>query len=521
MKSSSALQKWTRWDKYFNKQAQNEQKYVTQLVVVDVWDWWKHAFVVCFTLICIPQIFVFIYVFKKRSDVCAESKSDDSSSVKKKSQESMTDFNSFASVSTEAEFTSRYLKDFVPVRCLGCGGFGTVVESINKVDEQKYAIKRIPLPNRQYAKERVIREVKALARLDHPGIVRYYNSWFEEPPAGWLESSEAAVFNICRTKQCSGGTESQVTNEHSSHAFDDKVLKPKHKITGSSNTLSTLALKQSTLMHMKRPDVDEDASSDSLEIVFEGSEKKGDQPSIASRGYGLISKNIDLSFFRFRRQTKQSKSKKNKELQTVPVGDVFLFIQMQLCREYTLMDWLGEHTEKRDLSMMLDWFKQIVEAMQYVHDCGMIHRDLKPTNIFFSLTGQVKIGDFGLVKECLTYEQSDESDPDIGAVSSTVAHTQNVGTYLYMSPEQETKGPYTFKVDIYALGLIFVELVIPFATQMERIITLKRLRQMSLPELIQRSAAMCSFVMKTLSHSPEERPSCKAILSSPLFTELL
>uniref|UniRef100_A0A5S6QJV5 non-specific serine/threonine protein kinase n=1 Tax=Trichuris muris TaxID=70415 RepID=A0A5S6QJV5_TRIMR len=520
LKSSSALQKWTKFDKYLSRQARVKQKYLTEMVVVDVWDWWKHAFIVCFTLICIPQIFVFIYVFRKRTDWSPAQKSDSSSSVKKKSQESMTDFNSFSSASTESDFTSRYLKDFVPVRCLGCGGFGTVVESVNKVDEQKYAIKRIPLPNREYAKEMVIREVKALAKLDHPGIVRYYNSWFEEPPVGWLSSPEAALFNLCHSKQSSSGTESHMTNDHSCLALEDKVLKPKHKMTGSSNTLSTLAFNYKR-MDFKRCDIDEEISNGSLEIVFEGTEKNSKQPSATSRGYDLIAKSIDLNVFRYCRRANTSKSKKNKELQTVPVGQVFLFIQMQLCREYTLMDWLGEHTEKRDLPLMLSWFKQMVEAMQYVHDCGMIHRDLKPTNIFFSLTGQVKIGDFGLVKECLSFEQCNESDVEPGSVSSIVAHTQNVGTYLYMSPEQETKVPYTFKVDIYALGLIFVELVIPFATQMERIVTLKGLRKMSLPDLIQRSASMCNFVMKTLSHCPEERPSCKAILSSPLFTDLL
>lgn len=35
-----------------------------------------------------------------------------------------------------------------------------------------------------------MREVKALAKLEHPSIVRYYNSWFEAPPVGWLEDNE-------------------------------------------------------------------------------------------------------------------------------------------------------------------------------------------------------------------------------------------------------------------------------------------------------------------------------------------
>ena len=81
--------------------------------------------------------------------------------------------------------TFRFLQDFEPERVLGKGGYGVVFEALNKLDQTKYAIKRIAVDNGQRAIERVRREIRAMAHLEHPGIIRYYHSWIEEPPTGW------------------------------------------------------------------------------------------------------------------------------------------------------------------------------------------------------------------------------------------------------------------------------------------------------------------------------------------------
>lgn len=87
-------------------------------------------------------------------------------------------------------FVSRFQDDFDMVQCLGKGGFGVVYEVKNKLDDCKYAIKRIVLPNRQESRDRVMREVKTLAHCEHQNIVRYFQAWVETPPPGWQEKED-------------------------------------------------------------------------------------------------------------------------------------------------------------------------------------------------------------------------------------------------------------------------------------------------------------------------------------------
>lgn len=61
-------------------------------------------------------------------------------------------------------------------------------------------------------------------------------------------------------------------------------------------------------------------------------------------------------------------------------------------------------------------------------------------------------------------------------------HTAHVGTHLYMSPEQMNGQVYNYKVDIYSLGIIFLELLIPFSTDMERVIALSNLKKSIFPK---------------------------------------
>ncbi|KAJ1789595.1 hypothetical protein LPJ59_005315, partial [Coemansia sp. RSA 2399] len=73
---------------------------------------------------------------------------------------------------------SRYHDDFIQLRCLGKGGFGKVFEVRNKLDGRRYAVKQIKIKG-EITADKTLREIKTLAHLDHPNIVRYYSSWIE------------------------------------------------------------------------------------------------------------------------------------------------------------------------------------------------------------------------------------------------------------------------------------------------------------------------------------------------------
>ncbi|GFQ71361.1 eukaryotic translation initiation factor 2-alpha kinase 3, partial [Trichonephila clavata] len=71
---------------------------------------------------------------------------------------------------TKSDFVSRFHKDFQLIALLGKGGFGVVMEVKNKIDDCEYAVKRIRIGTKKYKKVgygSVMREVKALAKLDH------------------------------------------------------------------------------------------------------------------------------------------------------------------------------------------------------------------------------------------------------------------------------------------------------------------------------------------------------------------
>lgn len=147
-----------------------------------------------------------------------------------------------------------------------------------------------------------------------------------------------------------------------------------------------------------------------------------------------------------------------------------------------------------------------------------MHRDLKPSNIFFSRDGSVKVGDFGLVTTVSDSIRSPHSsETDLSNDTLTPHHTNNVRTSLYMSPEQLSGKAYCNRVDIFSLGVIFFELLIPFETEMERQEILLKARNRVFPKTFTKTfPEECLLSKQLLAEDANERPTASDILSHPV-----
>jgi serine/threonine-protein kinase len=122
-------------------------------------------------------------------------------------------------------------------------------------------------------------------------------------------------------------------------------------------------------------------------------------------------------------------------------------------RPYIANEFIKGQTlkEKLDFSTSLSVHEsceimlQLCSAVNYIHQHGVIHRDIKPQNIYYMSDGTVKLGDFGIA-----INEQDFSDSNSNSI---------MGSVHYLAPELCQSGHATVQSDIYALGVTFFELI--------------------------------------------------------------
>ncbi|CAB3382831.1 Hypothetical predicted protein [Cloeon dipterum] len=405
--------------------------------------------------------------------------------------------------------SSRVYSEFEVLKWLGKGAFGDVLKVRNKLDARVYALKRIKLnPRNKTLIKRITRECKLLSRLNHENVVRYYNSWIESANLTHADEPESSV--------TSDTIDTGIT---SSENKEKSILGSSH-VEWSVSYEARPAFKNYDSESSSSED-EEDAGpwaaifppEQSSSIVFEGDEQA--EESEDDVDHVVSGKKSD---------------NEPKEIQ-------FLYIQMEFCEKSTLRIAIDSGELCSDEPRVWRLFREMVEGLAHIHQQGMIHRDLKPVNVFLDIQDHVKIGDFGLAtakssapinKEHLSLVSSDKiSSKDFREDGGAL--TGHVGTALYAAPELNVNAgqaaSYNQKVDIYSLGIIFFEMChAPLETTMERVKVLLALRSADIilpSDFTQEEHPQQTHVLKwLLLHDPDKRPTAQELLKAECLLPL-
>lgn len=185
-------------------------------------------------------------------------------------------------------------------------------------------------------------------------------------------------------------------------------------------------------------------------------------------------------------------------------GGIYMVVELLEITLTTVVDQTKGSLPERDVLYIL---KEVLKGMQFMHAQHRIHRDLKSDNILLSRDGKVKIGDFGAAAQ-LTQERE---------ARSTV-----IGTPLWMAPEQLRGDEYDCKVDIWALGIIALELTEgepPYIhlPQLQAQMNIVANDPPRLRNKLRWSPGFNELVAGCLQKNPQERLSAGQLLSLPVM----
>ncbi|KAI1270668.1 kinase-like protein [Xylariaceae sp. FL1019] len=437
---------------------------------------------------------------------------------------------------------SHYKSSFREDCLLGRGGFGKVYQCYNLLDQKTYAVKKILLSPKLVKNfcdgkhdelQHILREVKAMAMLDHPNVVRYHATWFEEPqqpPAGVQTALDRMSSKPQARRQqllLDSRPFDESSNQSSLHAPSPEPSAGNSIVFGE-DTLSNPSLGRSIVFGAD--------STPELEASIGGSNAQSgnlgwSEADMSDSDDADSASGSESNIFTDGRTNSEPavRHASGPEGYTPPA----LYIQMSMY-PMSLAQFLSPTSSRSTglrhcfhLAPTLRLLSSIHDGLQYIHSKGLIHRDIKPGNIFLSAPGadfdsgscnlsckicanpdcgetrspsqflNPRIGDFGLVHQ-LAHGDVPGSSP------SSSESQKGAGTTYYQPPDIGEKNE---KIDIFALGVVFTEMLCRCDTAMERARMLMGLQEGELPPGLEK-------MIKGEGHEPKTADLVLQLLSS-------
>jgi len=275
--------------------------------------------------------------------------------------------------------------------------------------------------------------------------------------------------------------------------------------------------------------IDQSASSDSkgsdmspVEFIREKSAQLGINKQ-SSESQSETESPVTASYLGKRHEELESP----REISPVSTTTRIIYLQMEFVEGETLTSYIAKNaiipTEER-------WklFRQILEALAYSHGKGVIHGDLRPDNIYVTKYGVIKLANFSIGLSSAK-KSSNPNNIDLSAsvsidLKSMSRHQSQADSksLAYRSPENEKNELLSDKCDIYALGIILLEMSYPLKATEKRELVISNLKKklefpLDFDTLVDSPKEVKGLIQQCLILDPIERPNALSLLESDLL----